>query len=342
MVIADDVISIIGYLVVPANTKVTNKVLELLNFHRILVVTIFREELKEGTRERTHLETVRESPQFKEFQEKFIDVTEELEGKINEIVYLDKEVDVKQLWNNLDSLISHTENSLVCFDLLRSMKHDSDFTYIHSVNVALISNMLAKWLKFKESDVELISVAGLLHDIGKTKLPRELLERQQLMNSQDIIEYKRHCTLGYNILKERNVERKLQLVALTHHERCDGAGYPLRIRGPEICDYARIVAIADTFDELTATHANRKNVDPFRVIQMFESEGLHQFDTEYMLTFLGSILNTYIHSTVRLSNGLKGEIIFVNKADPSRPIVKVGSQFIDLSINRTITVEAII
>ena len=344
MIIADEVYSIIGSMIIPANTKVTKKVIELLNFHRIPIVAVVQEEYKEEKEETepTHLEKVRASKEFKVFEMNFNQVTADLEGKINEIVYLDKEVNVEQLWNNLSTLINRTDNSIACFDLLRSMKHTSDFTYIHSVNVALISNMLAKWLKLEQKDIELISVAGLLHDIGKTKLSQDIRDKQELLGSSEIMEFKRHCTLGYNILKEKDIERKIQLVALTHHERCDGSGYPLRLKSSEICSFSKIVAIADTYDELTANHVNRKIVNPFRVIHMFETEGLHQFDTSIMLTFLTCILDTYVHSDVLLSNGQRGKIIFINKAAPSRPVVKVGSQFIDLSINNNINVEKII
>lgn len=342
MIIADEVYSIIGSMIVPANTKVTKKVIELLNFHRIPIVSVVQEEYKEEKEEPTHLESVRQSKEFKEFEISFNQVTAELEGKINEIVFLDKEVNVEELCNNLNALINRTDNSLACFDLLRSMRHTSDFTYIHSVNVALISNLIAKWLKLEQKEVELISVAGLLHDIGKTKLPKEIIDKQELLTNSEITEYKRHCTIGYNILKEKEIERKIQLTALTHHERCDGSGYPLRLKTQDLCSYSKIVAIADTYDELTATHVNRKNVNPFRVIQMFETEGLHQFDTSIMLTFLGSILDSYVQSDVLLSNGQKGKIIFVNRSAPSRPVVKVGGQFIDLSINNNINVESII
>lgn len=342
MLIADEVYSIIGSLIIPANTKVTRKVIDLLNFHRIPIVVVYQEQYQKEKKEETHLEKVRASKEFKEFSQTFSVVTTELEGKINEIVYLDKEVDVEQLWNNLNTLINRTDNSLACFDLLQSMKYTSDFMYIHSVNVALISNMIAKWMKLDSSEVELISVAGLLHDIGKTKLPKEIIDKQELLSNSEITAFKRHSTLGYNILKEKDIDRRMQLVALTHHERCDGSGYPLKIKGPDICNYSKIVAIADTYDELTANHVDRKTVCPFKVIQMFETEGLYQFDTSIMLTFLNSILDTYVHSDVLLNNGQRGKIIFVNKSSPSKPVVKVGSQFIDLSINTNIEVERIL
>ncbi|WP_310603012.1 HD-GYP domain-containing protein [Anaerosporobacter sp.] len=344
MMIADEVYSIIGSKIIPSNTRVSKKVIDLLNFHRVTVVTVLQEEQRqeEVVEELTQLEQVRASKEFKTFESDFNQVTSDLTGKINEIVYLDKEINVGELWDNLNVLINKTDNSNACFDLLRSMKHTSDFTYIHSVNVALISNMIAKWLRMDQTEIELLSVAGLLHDIGKTKLPQEIINKQELLNNSEIREFKRHSTLGYNILKEKDVDKRIQLVALTHHERCDGSGYPLRLKSTEICTFAKIVAIADTYDELTISHSERKAVSPFTVVQMFESEGLHQFDTSIMLTFLNSILDTYIHSDVLLSNGQKGKIVFINKAAPSRPIVKIGAQFLDLSVNMHLNIEQII
>ena len=116
-----------------------------------------------------------------------------------------------------------------------------------------------------------------------------------------------------------------------HHERCDGTGYPLKIKGPQIDRFAKAVAIADVYDAMTSARHYRGPLCPFIAISMFEEEGFHKYDPEIIMVFLQNIVNTYLLNTVRLNTGEIGEIIFINKTHLSKPTIKVGEDYIDLS-----------
>ena len=116
-----------------------------------------------------------------------------------------------------------------------------------------------------------------------------------------------------------------------HHERCDGTGYPLKLKGPQIDKFAKAVAIADVYDAMTSARYYRGPLCPFIAISMFEEEGFQRYDSEMIIAFLHNIVNTYLLNTVRLNTGETGEIIFINSTHLSRPTIKVGNDYIDLS-----------
>jgi HD-GYP domain-containing protein (c-di-GMP phosphodiesterase class II) len=127
-----------------------------------------------------------------------------------------------------------------------------------------------------------------------------------------------------------------------HHERCDGSGYPLGLGEDRINKYAKIVAIADVYDAMTAARIYRGPLCPFKVISIFETEGLQKYDGKYILTFLEHIATTYMNNRVRLSNGKEGEVVFMNRNSLSKPMIKCGKTFIDLSKEPDIYIETFV
>ena len=115
-----------------------------------------------------------------------------------------------------------------------------------------------------------------------------------------------------------------------HHEKCDGKGYPLGYTSDKIDKFAKIVAIADVYDAMTAARVYRGPLCPFKVIEIFEQEGFQKYDTKYILTFLENVVSTYLSHRVRLSDGREGTIFFINKQKLSRPIIKCDEVVINL------------
>ena len=124
-----------------------------------------------------------------------------------------------------------------------------------------------------------------------------------------------------------------------HHERCDGTGYPLSIEGNKIDKYAKIIAIADVYDAMTSARVYRGPLCPFKVISLFEQEGIQKYDAKYVLTFLECVVNTYLQNRVLLSNGVEGDIVYINKNMLSKPVVKSGAEYIDLSTKPDLQIQ---
>ena len=228
------------------------------------------------------------------------------------------------------------------FDILHNMRDYDDSTFNHSMNVALICNVFADWMHMSSMEKEIATVCGLLHDIGKLRIPDKIVKKTSRLTDEEYDLIKTHPMEGYNILFESRFIASVQNAALMHHERSDGSGYPLGLKGNQIDKFAKMVAIADVYDAMTAARVYRGALCPFKVIEMFEQEGLSMFDPEYILVFLENIVQTYIKNWVRLSNGREGEIVMLNKHKLSRPVILCGTEFINLAGHPEISIEEIL
>lgn len=141
---------------------------------------------------------------------------------------------------------------------------------------------------------------------------------------------------------KQNIHEHICNAALMHHERSDGSGYPLGLKDAEIDTYAKMVSIADVYDAMTSARVYRAPICPFKVIEIFELEGLQRYDVGFVLCFLENIVNTYIQNRCRLSDGREGTIIFINKPKLSRPMVQCGDQYVNLAETPDLCIEALL
>ena len=154
---------------------------------------------------------------------------------------------------------------------------------------------------------------------------------------------KTHVFHGSNILNGiNNLDPRISEVAMRHHERCDGSGYPGGYRKDQIEEFARIVAIADTYDAMTSERVYREAICPFDVMHMFEREGFVKYDVKYLLPFLDRAAQSFVNAKVKLSTGEIGRVIMINKKELSKPIVKVKDRFYDLSRDNSISIKKVL
>lgn len=231
----------------------------------------------------------------------------------------------EELLNMTRSLIRPGQTVIEYFDMMHNMRSNDDSIYSHSLNVAMIANILGKWLKLSHQDRDILVIAGLLHDIGKAKIPPEILNKKEKLTDEEFNILRSHAKLGYDCIKdEPYLDGRVKKAALMHHERCDGSGYPMGLNEMLIDDFAMIIAIADVYDAMTATRKHRTAMCPFQVISEFESDGMHKFKPEYILTFLRKIAATYQNNQVVLSDGRSGKIILLNQNQLSKPLVQLS------------------
>ena len=233
-----------------------------------------------------------------------------------------------------------SRNSIELFDLFRGLRSNDDVIYAHCLNVAMVSRAIGKWLKFSRQDLDILTLAGLLHDIGKMLVPMDILTKTGKLTDEEFTEIRQHPTYGYKILKKiPGLDPRILYAALQHHERFDGSGYPRNLPGDEIDDFAAIIAIADVYDAMTAIRTYRAPKCAFEVIADFEKDGLQKYNPKYILTFLKHIASYYQNSTVILSDGEKVDIIYINSSALSRPIVRYSDgRVVDLSHERDLKI----
>ena len=324
MIVAEDVYNLDHELLIPKGTVLTDKLITKLDLYGIL--TIFAEDVLPASdlseTESSHYERIKSSQEFHLFKEDFENEVELFRENMNLVVQKNTALDVKTLLKNTLSIVSNHSGSISILDMLQNMREYDDSTYTHSLNVALICNILAGWLKLPKEDVELATACGL--------------------SEEEFATVKKHPALGYELLLSQDVDVHVKNAALMHHERSDGSGYPSKLKGNQIDPYARMVAIADVYDAMTAARCYRGPLCPFCVIEMFETEGFQKYDVSILLPFLENVVNSCLQNRCLLNDGRKVTIIYINKEKLSRPVVQYGEEYINLADQPDLKIEKLL
>lgn len=220
---------------------------------------------------------------------------------------------------------------------------DEDCIYRHSVNVASLSYLLGKWHGLTDNKLHSLIYASLLHDFGKTKLDEDIIRKKDPLSKKDFEIIKTHPTIAYNEIKQIPfISQSVLYAVLMHHERCDGTGYPLGLKGNQIHDFAKIIAIADTFDAINSNRIYKQRKKPLESLKIIKDESLTKLDYSLCCTFLEGMANFYIGQNVLLNNKSKCKIIQMNLNNISSPLLLCEDEFIDLSKTTDLYIEKIL
>ncbi len=349
MIVGDDVYTSSDQLIVPRRSVLNDRMITRLKIYGIPAISIIIQDNTDANEMDLHEDEsifstrVKSSKEFQTFSKEYSHVTDHVQDSMKKIIK--KEISAIDLIETMTAsmeLTQQNDGQFHIFDMLNNMRETSDITYMHSVNVSLIATVLGRWLHFSEEDIEILGLSGLLHDIGKLLIPENILYKPYKLTKSEYEVMKSHSLKGYQVLKDLDLDERVKHVALMHHERCDGSGYPMSIQREQISKYAKIIAIADVYDAMTSSRLYRETICPFDVILEFEREGLQLYETEYIMTFLKNVAQTYLHNQVRLNDGTEGEVIMINSFNLAKPVVRVGESYIDLSRESELRIEAII
>ena len=168
--------------------------------------------------------------------------------------------------------------------------HDS-YTFSHSVNVAVLATMLGNLCGYSKSKLQVITLGGLLHDIGKLAVPTSILNKPGALTADEFKIIRRHPSEGRRLLKELKspIASILAIIAVQHHEHIDGSGYPYHIHGKSIHPYSRITAIADVYDALTSVRPYKRAYKPNVVYQMMMHNSPGHFDMDRLRLFFENV-----------------------------------------------------
>ena len=354
MILAMDIVNEMGAVILAKDTS-----LNTTNFKRLLENGIKSASVKTASinRQRPELYGVSGKPEPASESEEHLPIKERKDYK--EFVKQheeNNEVIKKQLHAisdgaqiQLDELYTLTDNvmnKLKCksdvFAYLSSLKTADEHTFAHCNNVSLLCNLFGRWIDMPEAELINLTAAGVLHDVGKMQVDQKVLNKKGKLTDEEFAEIKKHTTYGYRILEPQNIPTEIKLAVLMHHEKIDGTGYPTGANHTQISKFAKIVAICDIYDAMTANRIYRDKICPFDVIKNFEQQSYGKLDTEYLLIFLQNIAYTYIGTKVLLNTGVSGEVVFINKGNLSRPIIKDGTKYIDLLKEKETFIQEVI
>ena len=213
-----------------------------------------------------------------------------------------------------------TDNDAIAVDI-NTLKISDEYTFKHSVDVASISMIIAKRYGLDDKQVYQIGVSGLLHDLGKSQIPNEVLNKPGKLTDAEFELMKKHPLLGYNIIKEKtDIAPEVKMGVLQHHEKTNGRGYPLGLSDQKIHIYARILSVADIYDALVTERPYKKAFSPRDAVEMIMAM-TGELDLTIIQSFLDSVILYPVDSVVTLSTGEKAKVVQNNSGYPMRPKV---------------------
>jgi len=227
--------------------------------------------------------------------------------------------------------------------ILTQLKRQDENTYRHSIGVALISNIIGKVKGLCPQEIQELTSAAFLHDIGKVKIPDEIIHKPGKLTNEEFALIQNHTIYGYEMISQTpGLSHRQALVALQHHEREDGSGYPFGLRGNDIDPYSKIIAIADVFHAMISKRSYKKTVPFYKVLQDMSMNAYGTLEPSTTLCFLRRIMEMLIGHDVVLSNGCEGKIVMVNPNNPVYPLVEVNGKYIDLSKDLSVSLDRLV
>ena len=232
-----------------------------------------------------------------------------------------------QIIKNMDSVVEQLVNSigkdqstLINISDLRSY---DEYTYHHSLSVAVLSIAIGHFTDLNKKDLNELGKSALMHDIGKTLVPIEILHKTSKLSDDEFTVMKGHSAYGYKYLVDRNLgDDKLRGGVVAHHEKVDGTGYPLKLVGDKIPLWGKIISVADVYDALTSNRPYRTPMQPAEAIEYVMGSVGTAFDYDLVKAFVEKVDIYPVGHYIELSNG-NTAVILNNSQSNLRPMIRV-------------------
>lgn len=231
---------------------------------------------------------------------------------------------IKQITYVVEKIVDELLDGEDIFMNLLDIKAVDDYTFDHCVDVCVLSIILGKNLNYSRDDLIELGKGAILHDIGKILVPQRILKKPGRLTYDEFEEMKNHTIYGYKILQTVPEMSESSIdIALSHHERYDGKGYPNGLKGEDIPEYSRIVSVADVYNALTSERVYRKKGKNQEAIEYLTTMKESKFDSHIVDVFVEKIAMYSLNRNVVLNTGVKGVVVDINKNFPSRPVVEI-------------------
>lgn len=255
-----------------------------------------------------------------------VELSDSVKTRVAEgIQFIYSNTESKELADATNNIASNLMNAINSTDAIAvdisALKTSDEYTFKHSVDVATMSMVLAKQQGLSQKQIYEIGVAGLLHDIGKTKIPLDILNKPSRLTDEEFAVMKQHPVFGYRMIKDRDeFSNEICMAVLQHHEKMNSKGYPVGFPSDKITQYARILTIADIYDALVTERPYKSAFSQREAVEMIMSM-TGELDLTAMKSFLESMILYPVDSIVELSNGEKAKVVKNNPHYILRPTV---------------------
>jgi putative nucleotidyltransferase with HDIG domain len=248
-------------------------------------------------------------------------------------------IDIQEISGAVTSIIDDILSNPDVQISLNDIGASDEYTFSHSVSTTVYSLIIATKLGYSKPMLEKLAAGALLHDMGKIYLDNKIINKAGKLEKEEFEHVKKHTILGYEALKKCvNLTELSRIIALYHHERMDGRGYPTGVKAGELHEFARIVAIADVYDALVSDRCYRSKWSSNQAVNYLVEHAETEFDLKLVSVFIKQIAIYPNGSLVRLSTNEIGIVKEQNKNFPLRPYVRVitdaeGREIIPYEIN---------
>jgi hypothetical protein len=248
----------------------------------------------------------------------------------------------------VESILQDIQSNRNVVHSLCAVRSFDDYTYVHSVNVCILCILIGQVLGYNRYDLKKLATGALLHDLGKIHVPSSILNKPGQLTNEEFEIVRTHSYAGFEMLSQKTSAVSAH-VALQHHERTDGSGYPRGLKNGEIHEYGRIAAIADVYDALTTDRPYREALPPGDALSLLSrpSTGMDQS----LLHILMSRIALYSEGAVLLFEDGRVAVVTEQTHDPMRPRVRVLSTHdgvfvephdIDLAVHSEIAIHKVL
>ncbi|WP_337032034.1 HD-GYP domain-containing protein [Paenibacillus illinoisensis] len=286
--------------------------------------------------------SIKEEPPEEEMKSQFIQTVHNYQNAFLEALTVGK-FNATMVDDALQPMVDGLDEQKDVVHLLMMLERDDVNNYTHSIQVGLLSFYIASWMGYSQKESYQISRGGYLHDIGKCRVSHRIRNKVEPLTADEQLEMQRHTIYGHDIIKSSMTDEATALVALQHHEREDGSGYPMQMDKSEIHPYTQIVSVADVYIGMRSGIHGGSNPNLINNLRDIYAMGFGKLNEKPVQALMQHLLPNFIGKQVLLSNGEKGVIIMNNTSDIFNPLVKVESeQYRDLSKERSIAIKELI
>lgn len=325
----NDIINAHGITIVPAKTILNHEAIKLLINHSIEMDTvIFSSEEKA---------TTTAFPSEQVFQQ-----TVSKSKELFESIKMSRKIPLMDIRKEIHPAIHELAKQEDIFELFETLKAKDDYTYQHNIGVGVLSTLIGRWMNLEESELSTLSLAAFLHDVGKVKIPAEILNKPGKLTEKEFDLVKKHTIFGYELLKETTgLSPRIARVALQHHEREDGRGYPLGLKKENIDIFSSIVAVADVFHAMSSKRPYHEPVPFHEIVSQMGQGKFGELNPNIVSLFLENMMRRTIGRQVVLTDDRVAEVVLLHPNRLETPLIKVDNQFIDLSKEEGLRIKEI-
>lgn len=229
-------------------------------------------------------------------------------------------LDVPQLEQVVDPLVDSVLRNADAMAWLMRIREKDEYVYQHSIGSSVWAVVFGRHLGFEKETLNAVGLGGMLLDIGKTKLPDELLKKPGALNEDESLLMYKHVEYGLEILREAgSTDARVEIMLATHHERFDGSGYPNGLKGTDIPVLGRIAGIVDSYDAMVSKRPYAETMSTFTAMRQLQKLGKDKFQKEMIDQFVQAVGMFPTGSLVELNSGEVGVVVAQNNYQRLRP-----------------------